>query len=256
MGLAAKLVLALCFFAGGAANFGGNKPASCVSFALGLALALWGARDVALARRKRRPPEPEPSPEQHDGGAVSIRRADYSRINDLYKYVVLDVETTGLDRRRDRIVRLAWITYTRYSVTGSYATFVNPGMHIPEAATRINGITDRDVRFAPTYEKVRPRVAGALAGATVVGHNVGFDLDFTLDMLSGCGVIRFIDTLDLAKRAFPGLKSYSLSSLCRELSIEVPGDVHPQLRGAYAANELFTRCRLELYKQGEARRSR
>jgi DNA polymerase III subunit epsilon len=91
--------------------------------------------------------------------------------------VCFDLETTGTDVRDDRIVQLALV---RVEVDGSrqeFASLVNPGRPIPPGATAVHGISDDDVRAAPRFAELRPRLDEMLAGADLLGFNmIRFDL--------------------------------------------------------------------------------
>ncbi|MER5876140.1 3'-5' exonuclease [Streptomyces sp. NPDC001910] len=86
--------------------------------------------------------------------------------------VVLDCETTGLDPEA-RIVDLAVLT-----VAGDVLvdTLLNPGAPIPDASTRVHGITDEQVHDAPAFADQLPHLAAALAGRRVLIYNRGFDV--------------------------------------------------------------------------------
>ncbi len=92
-------------------------------------------------------------------------------------YLVLDVETTGLDVTCDRIVELCAVVV---NPDGSHRvlidTLVRPERAV--AATGIHGITDADVVDAPRFAVLADGVRAAMAGRVVAGHNVGFDLRF------------------------------------------------------------------------------
>jgi DNA polymerase III subunit epsilon len=91
--------------------------------------------------------------------------------------VCFDLETTGTDVRDDRIVQLALV---RVEIDGSrqtLASLVNPERPIPAGATAVHGIRDEDVREAPRFAELRPRVEALLSGADLLGFNmVSFDL--------------------------------------------------------------------------------
>lgn len=85
--------------------------------------------------------------------------------------VVLDTETTGLHDSA-RIVEIAVL-----GVDGSvvFDGLVNPGVPVPAEATRIHGITDDDVKMAPTFSDILAPLTAALAGRKVVVYNREFD---------------------------------------------------------------------------------
>ena len=64
-------------------------------------------------------------------------------------YVVFDLETTGLSPETDGIIEISAVKVRGGKVTDSFSTLVNPGRHIPAAASRVNGLTDSMVADAP-----------------------------------------------------------------------------------------------------------
>lgn len=93
-------------------------------------------------------------------------------------FVVLDLETTGLDPATDRITELGAVKVRGGEVLGELRTFVHPGRPIPAAITRLTGITDHDVAHAPRIEAVLDHVLTFLSDAVFVAHNARFDLGF------------------------------------------------------------------------------
>jgi DNA polymerase-3 subunit epsilon len=87
-----------------------------------------------------------------------------------------DLETTGIDVDRDRIVQLAIIRVEPGGARRTFETLVNPERPIPPEATAVHGIRDGDVRDAPTFAQVRRDVEELLQGADLAGFNsVSFD---------------------------------------------------------------------------------
>jgi DNA polymerase III epsilon subunit-like protein len=91
-------------------------------------------------------------------------------------FLAIDVETTGLDPRRDDIVSIAAIPFVHGRAEPGYVTLVDPGRPIPAASTAIHGIDDAQVAGAPSLAEVLPRVDAMCAGRVVVGHDIAFDL--------------------------------------------------------------------------------
>ena len=135
---------------------------------------------------------------------------------------MLDPETTGLSRKNDKIVEIALIRYDDGRETARFHTLINPGIHIPNSATRINHIKDKDVAEAPTIEAVIPNILQLIGDRVVIGHNIAFDLGFLGYAISPKGPpiqIDYINTVTLARRAFPGRSSYKLVDLVSDLGI-------------------------------------
>ncbi len=142
-------------------------------------------------------------------------------------YVVYDLETTGVDVRRDEIVEIAARRYrNRQPEDEGFHTLVRPTSHrfIPHAATLVHGITWADVANAPVLSDVLPDVVSYLDDHILVGHNIrGFDnrfLDRALGSLLDRGLTNpVVDTLEMAQRLFPEERQYTLDFLTRRLGL-------------------------------------
>jgi len=144
--------------------------------------------------------------------------------HELGPFTVFDVETTGMSPVHHRIVQIAAV---RVEVDGSraaYDSLVNPGCPIPLAVTRIHHITDSMVVEAPRFSDVGYRFLDFADGSTLVAHNARFDLGFLQESLARAGLPlwkgRTLDSLALARKAFPGLPSYALQNLRTRFNLE------------------------------------
>jgi DNA polymerase-3 subunit epsilon len=91
--------------------------------------------------------------------------------------VVFDLETTGIDVEKDRIVQIALIRIEPGGERTTFETLVNPEQPIPPGATAVHGIKDEDVRDQPTISQIRREVEGLLTDVDLAGFNsVNFDL--------------------------------------------------------------------------------
>ena len=88
--------------------------------------------------------------------------------------VSLDLETTGLRARSDRIVQIGAIRSD--DATPPFAALVRPGISIPAASTRIHRIDDAMVAGAESLPMVLPRLRSQIGGHLILGYNIGFDL--------------------------------------------------------------------------------
>jgi DNA polymerase-3 subunit epsilon len=164
---------------------------------------------------------------------------------DSGRFVAFDLETTGLVAGVDRIVEMGAVLFEGEQVLEEYQQLVDPGVPMPAAASRVNGITDDMLRGRPTVAEALPCFLALLRRGTPVAHNACFDVGFlSADIeISGClpppGPV--LDTRGMAKRAFPGRFSYSLANLVRDHHLEVPG-AHRALADAHACRLLFQLC--------------
>src|SRR4029077_20171632 len=69
------------------------------------------------------------------------------------EYVALDLETTGLDPARDRVIEVGAVAFTPELVSASLERLVNPGRAVPEAVLRLTGIRQEELRGAATPEE-------------------------------------------------------------------------------------------------------
>lgn len=159
---------------------------------------------------------------------------------DARKYVIADIEATGLNDDRE-IIEVALITYQEGKITDVYQTLVNPLVTVSEFVTDLTQISRRELSEAPKFYEVADAIFHRLDGATLVSHNIDFDyellkkkfseLDRVLELKTFC-------TLKIAQETVPGLKSYSLDALCQFFEIK-NNDRHRALGDAHAALDLF-----------------
>ncbi len=110
--------------------------------------------------------------------------------------VCFDVETTGKDPQKDRIVQIALIRVEPGGGKTTFTTLVNPERPIPPDATAVHGIGDADVLTAPRLGEVVPDIERLLAGADLAGYNlIRYDLPLLEQEFKRVGA-----TLDLAGR--------------------------------------------------------
>ena len=158
-------------------------------------------------------------------------------------FVALDLETTGLDPRRDRIVSVAAIRFVSGEPAESYVTLVNPGCPIPETSTRIHGITDSDVVTAPRIDAVLPSIERWLDAALVVGHAVDFDLavlrrEQRVRRRRLLPAHTWLDTQRLAAALYPHRADYGLDAVAAAFGVPVEGR-HTARGDAVAAGRIL-----------------
>lgn len=109
-------------------------------------------------------------------------------LNLVRSLAVFDLETTGIDVERDKIVQIAIIRVEPDGPRRTFESLVNPERPIPPEATRVHGIKDSDVRDAPTFAQIRREVEEMMAGADLAGYNsVRFDLPLLTQELNRAG---------------------------------------------------------------------
>ena len=146
--------------------------------------------------------------------------------------VVIDVETTGRDPKVADLIEIGAVRVRDGQVVDRFSTFVNPGRTIFGA--QMHGITDAEVADAPVAREAAEKLLAFVAGAPVVGHNIGFDLGFLDAALGEPGKFiagGYFDTLVIAREGYPDLESYKLGDVARFFGVTV-GTVHRGLADA------------------------
>ena len=159
--------------------------------------------------------------------------------------VVLDTETTGLDARTARLVQLGAIRLGPGGDLAEAARFeqlVDPGVPIPAMATSIHGITNENVRNAPSFSAIAPDLEAFLGSSVLIGHTIAYDLAILQREYELSGRRwrrpRTLDVRDLAELAQPTLARYDLDRLCEWLAIDISGR-HTAIGDALATARLF-----------------
>jgi DNA polymerase-3 subunit epsilon len=144
----------------------------------------------------------------------------------MTRQVVLDTETTGLDPLLgDRVLEVAAIEIVNLMPTGrTWHRLIDPEREVPPESTRIHGFTTAMLRGKPKFAEVLDDLLGFLADSPIVAHNAPFDFGFLDAELTRAGRpaldrARMVDSLELAKRRFPGLPN-NLDALCRRFGID------------------------------------
>ena len=103
--------------------------------------------------------------------------------------IFFDLETTGLDIAKNRIVELCYIRVEPNGNEEARSMRINPEMHIPEVASSVHGITDDDVKDCPTFADVAPQLAATFEGCDLAGFNSNrFDLPLLAEEFMKAGV--------------------------------------------------------------------
>ena len=140
------------------------------------------------------------------------------------QYAIVDIETTGGAASNSGITEIAVILHDGQSVKGRYSTLINPQRAIPAYITSLTGISMPMVANSPTFEDIASNIYALLQGKVFVAHNVNFDYSFIKYHLTRAGYdlqVPKICTVRMSRKIFPGLRSYSLGALCKELNIPI-----------------------------------
>ena len=160
--------------------------------------------------------------------------------------IVLDTETTGLDPAEGhRVVEIGCIELVNHVATGrTYHAYLNPERYMPGDAQSVHGLTEEFLAKQPNFAAVAEKFLEFVGTAAVVAHNAKFDLGFINSELRRLDreplrPERIIDTLDLARKKFPGAQA-SLDALCKRVGIDTSERVkHGALLDANLTAEVY-----------------
>lgn len=169
-------------------------------------------------------------------------------------FTAFDFETTGLYSGSDRIVEFGAVQFRGTDVLGEFGHLVNPGIPIPPESVNITGIDDAMVASAPRVEDMLDPFLEFVGDSILIAHNASFDMGFLRAALAGSGrpdvSNLVIDTQQLAKRAFPGQRSYSLQNLAGFLKFPL-NSAHRAVDDCIQCMRLFNACAQQLSFMGE-----
>jgi DNA polymerase-3 subunit epsilon len=164
-----------------------------------------------------------------------------NNLSALPAYAIIDIETTGLSPRSEKITEIAIIIHDGQKEIERYSTLLNPEKKISYRITRITGINNKMVEEAPKFYEVAKKIVELTENKIFVGHNVRFDYGFIRNEFLSLGYDykrRTLDTIKLARKLIPGQPSYGLGKLCKSLNIE-NHDRHRAMGDAMATTRLF-----------------
>ena len=155
-------------------------------------------------------------------------------------YISIDLETTGLEPKHDKIIEIGALRVEKGQITDSFSTFVNPGRKLEERITELTGIRDEDLADAPYIQDVLPKLLAFVGDLPLLGHSILFDFSF-LKKAAVNQKLSFergaVDTLKIARKYLPELESRSLDYLCKYY--EIPHKAHRALEDARATHLLY-----------------
>ena len=169
-------------------------------------------------------------------------------------YVVLDLETTGLNCYYDRIIEFGAVRVEHGIVTETLDILINPERPLPKKIVSITNITDKMLEKQPTIKDALPRILSFIGDAILVTHNAEFDVSFLQHALRRCEMDELknpvIDTLSLSRYLFPESRYHSLGSLCRNMEVNYDeSSAHRADYDARVLNEVWQPMLVMLTKQ-------
>lgn len=158
-------------------------------------------------------------------------------------YLAIDLEMTGLNVKRDRILEIGALRMEDGRPAGEFSALINPHCTIPKTITQLTGITPEMADGGESLSDVLPRFLEFAGELPLLGHNLSFDYSFLKQAFVNAGLPferAGIDTLKLARKFLPGTQKKKLTELRTLFGIDT-GAVHRAVSDAYAAALVYER---------------
>lgn len=171
----------------------------------------------------------------------------------LNTYVSIDLETTGLNPKRDKIIEIGAVKIEEGAVTDTFSTFVNPARKLEEKITELTGIHDEDLMAAPYIADILPRLLEFIEDGTLLGHSILFDYSF-IKKAAVDNRLTFekngIDTLKIARKYLENLEHRNLDYLCKYY--DIPHHAHRALEDAKATDLLYRKLTEQFFSEEDS----
>jgi predicted DnaQ family exonuclease/DinG family helicase len=172
----------------------------------------------------------------------------------LNNFIVLDLETTGLDPANDQIIEIGAIRFVNGKEKESFEEIINPKIPIPDFITKLTGISDEDVKPAPTIDKKLGKLLDFMGESIILGHQVNFDAAFIEYLLRieeqdftnweneshrfKYLINKRLDTLFLSRIFLPFLPRMNLGTVASHFNIDLE-NAHRAIDDARATGHIF-----------------
>ncbi len=157
------------------------------------------------------------------------------------EFVALDLETSGLDSEKDRIIEVAFVKFENGAIKEKFQTLINPGVLVEKHILDLTGIAQKDLNQAVAFKELKLKIIEFVGDHPLVGHNLQFDLAF----LKSHDLIlknKVYDTWHLSTLLLPFEKSHSLEILSKNFDL-THNDQHRALSDVLATISLFNLLR-------------
>ena len=176
-----------------------------------------------------------------------------SKVNDIEKqgselplgqleFVAIDIETTGLNADWDEIIQLSALRFRGEEVISQYVSLVKPKGKVPKFIEHLTHISAAELKTAPGINEVLQNFCRFIGSSPLVGHNIGFDLNFINKFLARGGEFplnnMFWDTAEIARIYLPFVTDHKLITLASYFGIELD-NAHRADADALATGKLF-----------------
>lgn len=175
------------------------------------------------------------------GKEMSRRKASGKPLPE--RYIVVDVETTGLSAAEHEIIEIGAFLVNDRQIEAKFHSLIKAKIIVPQSIATLTGLSEGILqREGRELAEVMPEFLVFAGDLPVVSHNADFDYGFLRAACESCSLPLFsnqqIDTLALARRLVDGVKNYKLSTLLTHLGIEASGE-HRSTDDCFSTKHLY-----------------
>ncbi len=170
------------------------------------------------------------------------------------EFVAFDLETTGLDAKRDAIIEIGAVRIRGGEVVDRFASFADPGRPLSAKTVSLTGITDQMLKGAPRPEAAVASFLDWLGDAPLCAHNAAFDTGFVREYCKKSGRPfdpLYIDTMVLSQYLCPDLHNHKLDTVATALGLP-PFQHHRAYDDAAVCGQILWELFKSLRKEGLA----
>ena len=143
-------------------------------------------------------------------------------MNNLGRWAVIDIETTGMDPNYDQIIDLGFLQFEGTKLVKKYSSLVKSEVKLSQFIQKLTGIRPGDVKNAPTWLKVEPDLL-ELEGHSLIAHSANFEemylKKYFVDLGEDRDLETFQDSINYFTLLFPERSSLNLESILIDLQI-------------------------------------
>ncbi len=183
--------------------------------------------------------------------AADIVKGASNETIDGSAYVVLDVETTGLNTFTDEIIEIGAVRFENGVEVAEFSELIDPRRPLPDKIVEITGITSAMLRGRRTLREAMPDFAKFCEGAVLVAHNASFDLAFfrrAFKLIDRPFSFTTMDTLALARNLYPNAKNHKLGTICKMLGVSLT-NAHRAVHDARATAQVLMKMLAEMQQR-------
>lgn len=160
-------------------------------------------------------------------------------------YVVFDIETSGLNPHKDKIIEIGAIKYINNKKVDEFNYLIDPKVNLNDIVTKVTGLTDKDLKGQKDISEVLPLFLDFIKDYPIIGHNVRFDYDFIEANINKLHLNhiknKIIDTLFLSRITIYDSKNHKLETLKEYLNLNY--DSHRAFCDCLTCNDVYQYCK-------------